>query len=321
MISRSTASALGDVYEQAFTRYFYPHAKPGETFAYAPGSEPPRTYKVDGSALYDFLFENEYPAWFCNLARSLDSSQSERRALKEFVMKLHTGETLYGDFPAWSENEREELGQQYLQDLAQDMLAEHEALLYGLALLTRDRSEQALADGLRKLLGRLELDGYAYEDERLLAPERDVLDVREEIGALESLYLALELDNRETAFDCLARSEEHYVAERWEDSISNSRKFLESVLREVASAYSQRVSGNALPSGTYTRPVRVRDYLEREGLLETKEKEALASVYGLLSNTGSHPYMAQKDQARLLRQLALPFSQFAMLRLQGAVNE
>ena len=61
----------------------------------------------------------------------------------------------------------------------------------------------------------------------------------------------------------------------------------------------------------------VRDYLEREGLLETKEKKELAEVYGLLSNVGSHPYIAGKDQARLLRQQALLLSQFVMLRYQG----
>ncbi|MCZ6777144.1 MAG: hypothetical protein O7D34_11925 [Ignavibacteria bacterium] len=75
-----------------------------------------------------------------------------------------------------------------------------------------------------------------------------------------------------------------------------------------------------LPESTYSRPVQVRDYLEKEGLLETKEKEALASVYGLLSETGGHPYMAQNEQARLLRHLPLTFSEFAMLRLQGCLR-
>jgi hypothetical protein len=65
----------------------------------------------------------------------------------------------------------------------------------------------------------------------------------------------------------------------------------------------------------------VRDYLERSGLLESKEKEALAKVYGPLSHTGGHPYMAQNDQARLLRHLALTFSQFAMLRLRGKLSK
>lgn len=45
----------------------------------------------------------------------------------------------------------------------------------------------------------------------------------------------------------------------------------------------------------------MRDYLEQEALLERKEKDALAQVYGLLSETGAHPYIAKSDQARLLR--------------------
>ena len=37
--------------------------------------------------------------------------------------------------------------------------------------------------------------------------------------------------------------------------------------------------------------------------------------------TGSHPYIAQQDQARLLRQLALVLSQFILLRYQGYLNQ
>ncbi len=100
---------------------------------------------------------------------------------------------------------------------------------------------------------------------------------------------------------------------------SNSRKYLESILQEVATAHSVHVKGSTLPAGTYTRPVKVRDYLEQEGLVERKEKATIAQVYGLLSETGGHPYMARNDQARLLRHLALTFSQFVMLRLQGSL--
>jgi hypothetical protein len=51
--------------------------------------------------------------------------------------------------------------------------------------------------------------------------------------------------------------------------------------------------------------------------LEKKEKDALSHVYGLLSETGGHPYVAQKDQARLMRHLSLTFCQFILIRLQG----
>jgi hypothetical protein len=72
-----------------------------------------------------------------------------------------------------------------------------------------------------------------------------------------------------------------------------------------------------LPENVYSRPAEVREYLVTEKLLEKKEREALDKVYGLLSHTGSHPYMAEKDQARLLRQMSLLFCQFVMLRFEG----
>jgi hypothetical protein len=94
--------------------------------------------------------------------------------------------------------------------------------------------------------------------------------------------------------------------------------FFEGVLQEVAASHHLASRGSAVPEETYSRPARVRDYLEPSGLLEPKEKQALSSSYGLLSETGGHPYMAQSDQARLLRHLALTFSQFALLRLKGS---
>jgi len=39
-----------------------------------------------------------------------------------------------------------------------------------------------------------------------------------------------------------------------------------------------------------------------------------------LSETGAHPYMAESDQARLLRQLSLTLSQFVLLRLEAALK-
>ncbi len=101
--------------------------------------------------------------------------------------------------------------------------------------------------------------------------------------------------------------------------MSNSRKFLELVLSEVAAAHASRVRQAPLSEGVLTTPVRVREYLQEAGLLEGKELAALTAVYKLLSEVGSHPYMALSEQARLLRHLSLTFSQFVMLRLQGSL--
>jgi hypothetical protein len=169
-------------------------------------------------------------------------------------------------------------------------------------------------------LRSLELDGYTYRDGRLLRPEEDALEIQESKGVLRGLYADLALTRADVAFHHLDLSEEHYLAARWDDTISNSRKFLECVLQEVSATHSEKITGTVLDQELKDAPVRVRDYLEKSGLLESKEKEALAKVYGLLSHTGGHPYMAQNDQARLLRHLALTFSQFVLLRLRGKLS-
>ena len=64
----------------------------------------------------------------------------------------------------------------------------------------------------------------------------------------------------------------------------------------------------------------MRQYLERQGIFERKERESIDKLYGLLSETGAHPYMAESDQARLLRQLSLTLSQFVLLRLEAALT-
>jgi hypothetical protein len=130
----------------------------------------------------------------------------------------------------------------------------------------------------------------------------------------------LNLGNRDIAFRDLQLSDEHYMNARWEDSIANSRKFLECVMAQVAAGHSRAICKVDLAEKTLEKPLEVRDYLEKQGMLDAKEKEAFAKVYGLLSHTGSHPNMAAKDQARLLRQLSLTLAQFVMLRLQGALK-
>ena len=72
-----------------------------------------------------------------------------------------------------------------------------------------------------------------------------------------------------------------------------------------------------LTSNIASWPKEVRTFLESEKLIDQAEKEAIAKVYGLISNTGSHPNIAQKDQARLMRNLALTFSQYILLKWEG----
>src|SRR5260370_26198853 len=210
-------------------------------------------------------------------------------------MKIQTGETLAPGTQNWTWPQREQLGQQYLRELAEAFLNWHDGQD------TWYKNHYAEVVGEMRL--SLENDGYVYAKGKLLAPEADVLDVTETAAVLELLYSELGLNNKDVALHCLKLSQDHWLSGKWDDCIANARRFLECVLQEIAAAHCLAKSGVAMPTKSYERPVEVRDYLERVGLLETKEKKALAEVYGLLSNTGSHPYGAQAHQARIFRQV------------------
>ncbi len=180
------------------------------------------------------------------------------------------------------------------------------------------KTQRDAVAGLRR---QLELDGYIWREGRLLYSEAGVLDTQSEQGVLENLIRGLGLDNQDVISHHLNLSETCFVESRWDDSISNSRKFLEAVLREVAAEHSSLVIGKPLDQKIYDWPGEVRKYLKSNGLLSEDERETLAKVYGLLSETGGHPYIAKQDEARLMRYLALTFAQYALLKLQRAKAE
>jgi hypothetical protein len=221
--------------------------------------------KVHRDSLYDFLYERDYEPWFCNMVNKLMS----RRGLKEWVLRLHTGETLSDATPNWPWDKRAELGRQYLQNLAKDFLNWYQEI-----------DQKWVADsyrGLRdEILRRLEIDGYVYRKGELLEPEADVLDVEAESGLLRSLFGDLGLPEEDQTFGFLDLSEKHYVEGRWSDSIGNARKFFEGILQGVAKKHADEAGAADSHVLAGQRPVEVRAYLEASGLLEKKERETLA---------------------------------------------
>jgi len=292
MISRATALALATAYTGRFTS----------------SATRDRSAIVHRDAVYDFLFENEYEAWFCNLAKA----HTYVRNFKEFWLRIHTGESIVPVTKDWSWEQRRKKGQQLLRELAKD----HLKWFDGAKL--RSWVPESYAPNARELLRRLELDGYVYREGLLLQQQADVLNVEEETGVLNLLYSRAGLVRAQDAFEFLRLAEEHFVASRWSDSISNVRKFFELTLQEGARKLST-FKAEPMSEADIGRPVEVRKYLEQTGIFEKKEREAVDKLYGLLSETGAHPYMAESDQARLLRQLSLTMVQFVLLRLEAAI--
>lgn len=296
MISRRTTKALSKVLLDAFT--------------HLSGS----SYFLSKESFYDFLFLHDFEPWFCNVA----SKPHGYNEFRGFILKLHTGESIAESTKDWSWEKRRSLGQKLIKRLAECYLSRPQSEFHPYSL--SDYYEKKYRGARDELLRSLELDGYTFRENKLFYSERDVLDHEEEKGILEALYGSLRLGRRDEADHFLDLSEKHFLESRWGDSVANSRKFLECVLMEAAFAHARAVPGTDPPAKAAERPAEVRDYLEEQGLIDAKERDAISKVYGLLSHTGAHPYMAEKDQARLLRQLSLTLAQFVMLRLQGKLS-
>lgn len=299
MISRKSTLLLANAYDDYFSHTSYSSSYTGHTSS---------TYKLSREALHDFLYERDYEPWFLNSIKKMYIDNRPRQ-LKEFLMRIHTGESLTQATPEWSWQERQKLGQRYIKDLSEDILK-----LYG--SLT-DTYYPDFKKELDKLKSQLELDGYIFNEGTLYPTESSVIDEKEEESYLLYLSKKLVLPDLKIIEHHLKLSEEQYINSKWDDSISNSRKFFESVLMQLANELNFQKYGKRLEEKFLERPLNVREYLEKEKLIEKKEKEAISKVYGLLSDTGSHPYIAEKDQARLMRHLALTFSQFVLLRFEG----
>lgn len=292
IISRKCTRLLGGCFQLLFGRT-----------SYGPGT---KSFRLLHDALYDFLYDHEFPSWFCNVARSL--KRSDERSLPDFIQRLHTGESI-PPTPEWTWKQREQLGRQLIMKLADTYFR----FIYDNSNKLSKRVNEEAAN----LMSELELSGFTWVADHLVAAEEDVIEPQEQQGVLSTLWKLLVLPDVATLEHHLANSETQYVGGKWDDCISNSRKVLEGVLQQSASVHHMKSAGSSLPEAQYSKPVAVRDYLESANLLDTKEKKAIAEIYGLLSNTGGHPYIAEKDQARLMRHLALALSQFVMLRLKG----
>lgn len=296
MVSRKTTIAIAEAYLDRFSHVSHNH--------YGTRNE-----TVYNELLYDFLYEEEYEAWFCNLVTRIGSI----RSLKEFFLKIHTGESLSTSTPDWTWQKRQALGQQYLAYLASDFVS----------WFQENKTEAYTAKRYQKyhdsICRGMELDGFLYRENAFHRQEADVLDVEAERGLIAQLYTSLQLNERDANLKFLELAETHYLGGLWSDCIGNARKFLEGTLREVANKLFS-IKPQLSPAADYNSPVSVRQYLEHAKLLEKKERETLDKIYGLLSHTGAHPYMAEKDQARLLRQLSLTTIQFVLLRLEGALK-
>lgn len=301
MISRFVTRLLAETYDNVFaTRVL------SENW----NDKPYEKYELDVKELENFLFDLDYEEWFIDIFGQI-TNLINSDILTQRIKYLHTGRTLAlhnTPFKQADDENRLKAGQRYLKRLAEDVLR-----LY-------DKAPDSFSDkakgSLNQLRAQLELDGYVYRNGNLYPVESSVIDVQAEQSYLDSLVDSLGLSDPPTIKHHIQLAEEDYRNNRYSNSIGNSRHFLEAILSQVLQGIAAKL-GRSLNPALYKNATDVRTHLEREGLISTDEKDTLKQIYGLLSNTGGHAHIAQKDQARLMWHLALTCSQFVLLRYEG----
>lgn len=300
MISRKTAKSIAEAYCSHFTYTSI-------------SSSNRKSSKIYYESLYDFLFSNDFKPWLLFDIKNMRFSPP--RALKEYIMQIHTGESIVTATKEWSWQERQTLGQRILKDLAQCLIRER---IENPEFETYGNADKNAVDNMRL---SLELDGYIFRNSMIFSPDDSILDESEEEDILENLMISVQLDDIKTIKYHLDLSADNFRESKWSDSISNSRKVLEAVLSQIAKRFSQIKDIEPLPPEKLTWASHVREYLKNNNFFNDNEKEAIAKIYGFLSETGSHPYIANQDQARLMRHLFLTICQFELLRLEGIIKE
>lgn len=305
MLSRRATKYLAELYNGVFTGSYKRKIHKIDRYVYL------NEYKFDIDKLYDFLYVRDYPEWFLIAIKNIN--QYEKRSALEFIMGLNTGSFFHQAKINPDDKQHKQMveaGKNLLNKLAQDMLV----FVYNDIEFNQ---KPTLMELYKNLLHQLEFDGFIFRDNILYKTESKILDFEEETGTIHQYIKELKLNNQEITLHHLEHIEKDYIDEKWDDSIGNSRKFLESVLQEIADKHSMIEKGSPLPSEIKKWAGKVRGYLETEELFSEPEIKTFREIYGLMSETGNHPYIAQKDQAILIRNLALTLAQFALLRYSG----
>lgn len=158
----------------------------------------------------------------------------------------------------------------------------------------------------------MRIDGYIYEKEKLYEINTDVDD---KANLIKSKFKKYGFNN-ETEFDVFyANMNEHFENSKWEDSIHNSRKLYEIVLKECAIYYSKNIAKDNEKLSN-AKPIDVRLYLEKNNYFSEDESNIIQYYYKYLSNIGSHPKLALEEQADFSRVMSINTILYAINRLE-----
>ena len=167
------------------------------------------------------------------------------------------------------------------------------------------------------LINSLKIDGYIYNDKKLYEINTDI---DEKVSLIKLKFKNMSFDNFEEFDRFYNNMNKCFETSMWEDVIHNSRKLYEIVLMESAKKYSSLLQGSLIIKGT-EKPVEIREYLEKNDFFSEDEANIIRHYYKYLSNIGSHPKMALKEQAEFSRVISINTILYIINRLEKYVNK
>lgn len=280
MISRRTTLLIADIICNSFTHEVRETDLYGRTRGYST--------KVMEDELRDFLFEFGIDGF---TIEKISHSFITKADLKKDILNIHTGyfynKEKYFNFT--------KLGQKDIKGLA-------------IGILYRKLQPESL-EALENLL---RIDGYIYEKEKLYEINTDVDD---KANLIKNKFKKFGF-NYKKEFDVFySNMNEHFANSKWEDSIHNSRKLYEIVLKECAIYYSENIAKDN-ENLLNAKPVDIRLYLEKNNYFSDDESNIIQYYYKYLSNIGSHPKLALEEQADFSRVMSINTILYTINRLE-----
>ncbi|MBR6033796.1 MAG: hypothetical protein IKP28_03545 [Clostridia bacterium] len=284
MISRRTTLVVANILCNNFTK----RSPDLNSMGFSVGS----SYKVEANKLRDFLFEFNVDGYTID---NLCEDYYKKEYFKEMIMNIHTG-------IFYSRKEYKKYQSQGQSDLKNIVIG----ILYR---NIQPESRETLENLLR-------IDGYIYEKEHLYEINTDIDD---KVNIVKKLFNKFNLENEEE-FDIFYRNmNEHFENSKWEDSIHNSRKLYELVLKECAKYYSINIEKtNKLFEKA--QQVEIRKYLEDVKFFSEDELNIIRYFYKYMSNIGSHTKLALEEQADFSRVIAINTIMYSLRRLETYID-
>ncbi len=285
MISRRTTLLVAKIICNKFTKRSADFTSTGFVKGYS--------YKVESENLREFLFEFNVDGYTID---NLCEDYHTKDYLNKLIMDIHTGM-----FYSRKEYKKcQQLGQSDLKNMI-------------IGILSRNIQPES-RENLENLL---RIDGYIYEKERLYEINTDIDD---KVNLINAMLKKINVENT-TEFDIFYKNmNEHFENSKWEDSINNSRKLYELILKEVAKYYSINIE-KTNKSFEKVQAVEIRKYLEDVKFFSEDELNIIRYFYKYMSNIGSHTKLALEGQADFSRVIAINIVLYSLRRLETYIDK